>query len=154
MDPHATAGRIVHYHAAAEDLDRGSRAAIVNVDTGEDGLAELTVLFSTGPLVYTSVKYAELPTVGCWSWMPYQKAKAELPNGNQSESAEPRPEKSSEDLTKARGGHMASMPEQGQRAPDISGAAAGQPDSPPDLAHDGGGPDEAPDTPDAKSDDV
>ncbi|KKM79417.1 hypothetical protein LCGC14_1350270, partial [marine sediment metagenome] len=33
MDPQATAGRIVHYH----QNDGADRAAIVNVDTQEDG---------------------------------------------------------------------------------------------------------------------
>ncbi len=91
MDPQATAGRIVHYHAAS-DVAFKPRAAIVNIDTKEDGLAELTLFTRIGPLVYTSVKYSEEPKAGCWSWMPYQKKKAQAPEGNVSESAEPRPD--------------------------------------------------------------
>lgn len=89
MNPQATAGRIVHYYAA-EHQD-APRAAIVNVDTAPDGLAELTLFAAVHPLVYTGVKYSEEPTSGCWSWMPYQKEKAQTSEGNVSESAEPRP---------------------------------------------------------------
>lgn len=87
MDPQATAGRIVHYYSANED---GPRAAIVNRDTGPDGYAELTILRAYGSAVQ-KVSYSEQPQPGCWSWMPYQKAKAETAEGNVSESAEPRP---------------------------------------------------------------
>ena len=87
MDSQATAGRNVHY---VEATGR-TRAAIVNLDTEGDGVAELTVMFKTGPRVFPQVPYSEEYEVGCWSWMPYQKAKADLPDGNQSESAEPRP---------------------------------------------------------------
>lgn len=86
MDPQATAGRIVHYQPTTHEP---VRAAIVNVDTEEDGLAELTVFFSHGPMVYHKVRYSEAPSAGAWSWMPYQKAKAETERGNVSESAEP-----------------------------------------------------------------
>ncbi len=88
MNPQATAGRIVH----VPNDDGTPRAAIVNVDTDADGLAEeLTVFAKGGPRVMRNVPYAEEPVAGCWSWMPYQKAKAETAEGNQSESAEPRP---------------------------------------------------------------
>ncbi len=90
MDPQATAGRIVHYHLNY----LADRAAIVNVDAQEDGTAELTVFFAHGPQVCPGVEYSEEPAPGCWSWMPYQREKAEQPGGNQSESAEPRPEQS------------------------------------------------------------
>ena len=89
MNPQATAGRIVH----VPNDDGTPRAAIVNVDTDADGLAEeLTVFAKGGPRVMRNVPYAEEPVAGCWSWMPYQKAKTEQPDGNQSESAEPRPD--------------------------------------------------------------
>ena len=86
MDSQATAGRIVHY------IDATGRAvaSIVNRDVGEDGVAQLTTFYEAGPVPMRSVPYSEEPDKGCWSWMPYQKAKAEAPNGNQSESAEPR----------------------------------------------------------------
>lgn len=78
----------MHYYHPEED---GPRAAIVNRDTGENGYAELTIFEAGGPRVHPGVSYSEEPQKDCWSWMPYQKAKAETPNGNQSESAEPRP---------------------------------------------------------------
>lgn len=88
MDPQATAGRIVHYTDATER----ATAAIVCVDAAPDGLAALLTFFpGKPPTPMRQVPYAERPTPGCWSWMPYQKAKAERPGGNQSESAEPRP---------------------------------------------------------------
>lgn len=87
MNPQATAGRIVHYYAA--DFPE-AHAAIVNIDTPPDGYAELTIFFSGGPAVQRA-SYSEEPQKGCWSWMPYQKEKAEKAGGNQSESAEPRP---------------------------------------------------------------
>lgn len=96
MNPQATAGRIVHYRAAESMI---SRAAVVNVDTAEDGLAELTIFTRLGPMVYTSVKYSEEPASGRWSWMPYQKEKAQTLDGNVSESAEPRPDPSVADFT-------------------------------------------------------
>ena len=68
----------------------GAFAAIVNRDTTPDGSAELTV-FGFGVPQVLSAPYSEEPGPGCWSWMPYQKAKAETADGNQSESAEPRP---------------------------------------------------------------
>ena len=86
MNPQATAGRVVHYCDA-----EGPRAAIVNRDTRVDGFAELTVFDLGGPSV-RNVSYSEEPAPGFWSWMPYQKKKAETTEGNQSESAEPRPE--------------------------------------------------------------
>ncbi len=88
MDPQATAGRIVHYYG--ED-SRTPRAAIVNIKTDKDGTAELTVFTSVPPTVMVRARYSENPAPGCWSWMPYQKAKAAHAGGNQSESAEPRP---------------------------------------------------------------
>ncbi len=92
MNPQATAGRIVHYHYMVGDFLSAPRAAIVNVNTEVDGTAlELTVYWGSGPAVIESVLYSEKPKAGCWSWMPYQKAKAETAEGNQSESAEPRP---------------------------------------------------------------
>ncbi len=91
MDPQATAGRIVHYHETDGDSTR-ARAAIVNLDTGPDGTAQLTVQLVTGPMVFMSVDYSEAPQAGFWSWMPYQKQKAGTPGGNVSESAEPRPD--------------------------------------------------------------
>lgn len=129
MNPQATAGRIVHYYAA--DHDDAPRAAIVNVDTAPDGLAQLTVFARVGPLAYSSVKYSEEPTSGCWSWMPYQKAKAETPEGNVSESAEPR---------LPQGGHMASMPESAQRAPDITPDTAQDAEDPSAQPDDAGAP--------------
>ena len=86
MSPQATAGRIVHFHT-----NDGKRPAIVNADTDEEGVAELTVFMPAGPQVCPGVEYSEEPKAGCWSWMPYQRAKAEKEGGNQSESAEPRP---------------------------------------------------------------
>lgn len=92
MNPQATAGRIVHYYESNGDGHPASaRAAIVNVDTEPDGTAELTVFGRRTPLIFTPVNYSEEPVVGCWSWMPYQKQKAETAGGNVSESAEPRP---------------------------------------------------------------
>ncbi len=88
MNPQATAGRIVHYTDAAGE----SVAAIVNRETGPDGLAQLTTFFQNGPMPMKEVPYSEEPAAGCWSWMPYQKTKAREPDGNQSESAELRPE--------------------------------------------------------------
>ena len=89
MDPRATAGRIVHYYADGEVTEPGDcHAAIVNHDSGLDGITQLTVFGLAGPVVIPHVQYSEDPQVGCWSWMPYRKQKA----GNQSESAEPRPE--------------------------------------------------------------
>lgn len=88
MDPQATAGRIVHYTDATER----ATAAIVCVDAAPDGLASLLTFFpGKQPTPMRSVPYSEQPTAGCWSWMPYQKKKAEIPGGNISESAEPRP---------------------------------------------------------------
>ena len=89
MDPQATAGRIVHYYSPGEEHGE-PRAAIVNRDAATDGFAELTV-FNDGWQQVQKVAYAEEPSPGCWSWMPYQKAKADTPAGNVSESAEPRP---------------------------------------------------------------
>ncbi len=88
MNPQATAGRIVHYYNP--EGAAVPRAAIVNCDTGPDGYAELTVFHNSGPAI-ERVSYSEEPQPGCWSWMPYQKEKAETTDGNQSESAEPRP---------------------------------------------------------------
>ncbi len=88
MDPQATAGRIVHYYAPDGG---GACAAIVNRDTGPAGFAQLTIFGPHGPMV-RDASYSEEPAPGCWSWMPYQKAKADTPGGNQSESAEPRPD--------------------------------------------------------------
>ena len=90
MDPRATAGRIVHYYDIEGGYSRGAYAAIVNFDTRPDGLAQLTV-FGFGVPQVLSASYSEEPQPGYWSWMPYQKAKAETAAGNQSESAEPRP---------------------------------------------------------------
>lgn len=90
MNPQATAGRLVHYYEV--HAGKQSRAAIVNVDTAEDGTAQLTVLASTGPSVHLHVPYSEEPAHGCWSWMPYQREKAATAEGNVSESAEPRPQ--------------------------------------------------------------
>ena len=88
MNPQATAGRIVH----VPNDDGTPRAAMVNVDTDKDGLAsELTVFTKGGPRILREIPYSEWLTVGHWSWMPYQKLKAETAEGNQSESAEPRP---------------------------------------------------------------
>ena len=91
MNPQATAGRVVHYYESTGPEGNRPRAALVNLDTGPDGTAELTVLLSTGPMVFMSVDYSEAPQAGFWSWMPYQKQKAQTPGGNVSESAEPRP---------------------------------------------------------------
>jgi len=88
MNPQATAGRIVHYYPLAGP---GPIAAIVNQNTRADGHAELTVFHPSAPRVFKDVSYSEQPEPGSWSWMPYQKAKAEQAGGNQSESAEPRP---------------------------------------------------------------
>ena len=93
MDPQATAGRIVHYYYT----DRagqfaGPRAAVICEDTAEDGIAEIQVFGTMPPHGgYPSVPYSESPQAGCWSWMPYQKKKAETADGNVSESAAPRP---------------------------------------------------------------
>lgn len=108
MDPSATAGRSVHYYVDDDAVSLSeSRAAIVNVDTNVLGMApELTVFFPDGPKVLTNVSYSEKPYGACWSWMPYQQAKAKTTEGNISESAEPRP---------PQGGHMASHPEAAQR---------------------------------------
>jgi hypothetical protein len=91
MDPQATAGRIVHYHIPGGQ----KRAAIVGADTAPDGTACLTVFYDTGPVVTFGVPYSEEPKDGCWSWMPYQHAKAETDRGNESESAELAPKKRS-----------------------------------------------------------
>lgn len=92
MNPQATAGRIVHYFESNGDgLPTTPRAAIVNVDTEPDGTAQLTVFGRRQPLIFAPVNYSEEPVAGCWSWMPYQKQKAQTPDGNVSESAEPRP---------------------------------------------------------------
>lgn len=93
LTPQATAGRMVHFYA----LPAGSaviqaRAAVVNKDTEEDGTAELTVFWRSGPAAKENVRYSADPALGAWSWMPYQKKKAESAEGNQSESAEPRPD--------------------------------------------------------------
>lgn len=90
MDPHATAGRIVHYYPLTEG-DLEPIAAQVNRETNDIGTAQLTVFEVTGPRCIHRVAYSESPAPGCWSWMPYQKEKAEAIGGNQSESAEPRP---------------------------------------------------------------
>ncbi len=89
MDPHATAGRVVHYYPI--DGEQNPIAAHVNRETTKDGQAQLTVLECTGPRVIQRVMYSESPTPGCWTWMDYQRAKAASAEGNQSESAEPRP---------------------------------------------------------------
>lgn len=92
MDPHATAGRVVHYYSLWEaGRITGPIAAHVNRETTPEGLAQLTVMEASGPRVIQRVMYSESPKPGCWSWMPYQKAKADAADGNQSESAEPRP---------------------------------------------------------------
>ncbi len=87
MNPQATAGRIVHYYTPE---GTGPFAAIVNRNTGPAGFALMTVFHLTGAVV-CNAPYSEEPQPGYWSWMPYQKAKAETAEGNQSESAEPRP---------------------------------------------------------------
>ena len=88
MNSQATAGRIVHY----TDATGRATAAIVCVDAALGGLAALVTFFpDTIPVSMKAVPYSEEPAKGCWSWMPYQKAKAEVAGGNQSESAEPRP---------------------------------------------------------------
>lgn len=89
MDPHATAGRVVHYYPLAGAFE--PMAAHVNKETTKEGLAQLTILEVTGPRVIQRVMYSESPAPGCWSWMEYQRRKAEQEDGNQSESAEPRP---------------------------------------------------------------
>ena len=108
MDPQATAGRIVHYYYKnpAGEVE-GPRAAIICEDTPPDGTAEIQVFGTRNPYGgYRQVPYSEQPAPDCWSWMPYQKAKAATAEGNVSESAEPRP---------PQGGHAASMPEAAQR---------------------------------------
>lgn len=87
MNPQATAGRIVHY----TDATGQSAAAIVNRDASVDGVVQLTTFYEKGPVSMPRVQYSEEPQPGYWSWMPFQKAKAETAAGNQSESAEPRP---------------------------------------------------------------
>ncbi|KKM16676.1 hypothetical protein LCGC14_1683460, partial [marine sediment metagenome] len=88
MDPRATAGRIVHY----TDATGRPIAAIVCIDADPDGLVPLTTFFpGKAPTPMRAVPYSEEPIAGCWSWMPYQRAKVEGWGGNQSESAEPRP---------------------------------------------------------------
>ena len=88
MDPQATAGRMVHY----TDATGRATAAIVCVDAEPDGTAALNTFFPGKPAVpMRAVPYSKEPLPGCWSWMPYQKKKAEGAGGNQSESAEPRP---------------------------------------------------------------
>lgn len=91
MDAQATAGRIVHFYPMDAKSPDDVRAAIVNTDTDEHGTAELTIFTRAGPIVVERVNYSYDPRPGYWSWMPYQKAKAEMAEGNQSESAEPRP---------------------------------------------------------------
>ncbi len=89
MNPQATAGRIVHY-CDDDGATIGLRAAIIVLDTFPSGRApELHVFGRHGLLL--NVAYSEVPSPGCWSWMPYQKAKAATAEGNESESAEPRP---------------------------------------------------------------
>ncbi|KKK95467.1 hypothetical protein LCGC14_2672520 [marine sediment metagenome] len=92
MDPQATAGRIVHYYYVNPDTGKfeGPRAAVICEDTPPDGTAEIQV-FGTRPPHggYPGVRYSESPKAACWSWMPYQRAKAETERGNVSESAEP-----------------------------------------------------------------
>lgn len=88
MDSQATAGRNVHY----TDATGRSVAAIVCVDTAPDGMAALMTMFPDKmPVPMKAVPYSEPPAPGCWSWMPYQKARAATAEGNISESAEPRP---------------------------------------------------------------
>ncbi|KKM89544.1 hypothetical protein LCGC14_1247760 [marine sediment metagenome] len=73
MNPQATAGRVVHYYEMHGDFLAPPRAAIVNIDTQDDGMALELSLFNTGGVtVLTSVEYSEEPKAGCWSWMPYQ----------------------------------------------------------------------------------
>lgn len=89
MNPQATAGRMVHFFDEHGGMQ--PRAAVVDIDTAVNGMAQLTVFESGGPKVHIRVPYSEQPAIGCWSWMPYQKEKAKTPAGNVSESAEPRP---------------------------------------------------------------
>ena len=68
MNPHATAGQIVHY---TPELDhKGPIAAIVNLDAAEDGTADLTIFFPVGPEVRGCVLYSENARASHWSWMP------------------------------------------------------------------------------------
>jgi hypothetical protein len=156
MDPQATAGRIVHYlDAKGEQV-----AAIVNRDTDPEGNAELTVHFKEGPRVFPTVPYSEENRVGCWSWMPYQKAKARSTEGNQSESAEPRPTFASiqdyadhlNDLNE----RVSSLEQAGQDAtPEKEAAAAADPSedlSVPEKSPDIGG--EPPQVPAERTDDA
>jgi hypothetical protein len=93
-----TPGRIVWYYA---DETCKPVAAIVN--TGRADRAnriELTAFLPTGPkVVQASECDMDEPHWGFWSWMPYQRAKAETAEGNESESAVDPTEGGESDIT-------------------------------------------------------
>ena len=74
MDPQATAGRIVHYYHSEQ---HAPIAAVINQETEPDGRANITVFDPRGPMTMGGIDYSEEPKEGHWSWIPYQKAKAE-----------------------------------------------------------------------------
>lgn len=79
-----TAGRIVWYYN--EQLV--PTAAIVNQDADAEGRCSLTVFHPTGTTIANAPECdMDEPKWGFWSWMPYQRAKADSAEGNESESA-------------------------------------------------------------------
>lgn len=67
-----TVGRIVHYQSFGTPKGEYSslaRAAIVT-QVNDDGTVGLCILNPTGMFFTPSVRHAEPPEPGCWSWPP------------------------------------------------------------------------------------
>ena len=65
-------GRIVHYQSYGTpkgEYDSLARAAVVT-QVNEDGTVGLFIMNPTGVFFPTSVRHANPPKAGCWSWPP------------------------------------------------------------------------------------
>lgn len=62
-------GRIVHYRFELGE-NRPVTAPAIVTDIDREGLVSLTVFGFNNTFYKVSVKYAEEPTLSCWSWPP------------------------------------------------------------------------------------
>lgn len=97
-----TVGRVVYYY----DYRDGPPIAAIITDVRQAAQDRVDlILFRPGlmPEVATFVPSKDHSVTACWDWMPYQKQKAAAGDHN-SESAEPRPERSALDRPSPRSG--------------------------------------------------
>lgn len=66
-----TVGRIVHYHGYGTPGGAKPTGPLAAMVTGVDGdEADLTVFFLNDMWHESGVRFAEIPTPGCWNWPP------------------------------------------------------------------------------------